>query len=231
MFIVGYVPLSRERGRSDGGVSVAHSRALRPLPATRPPITPQMRDEAATGRYLLCHRSTFPSPPCLLAGWCGVGYEYCGAGCQPLYGDCDGVTSPFTTHSPFPSPSPIKSNSAGGTGQPSPHPSASSGSPAATASSPGGPPPPTVCGNRLCENPHLGLGETCGTCPVDCGPCQVVQDVTQCKEALKWALTIGDGPSPISASMLAQIASTGEHVGLPASGLRLASEIRGGGAD
>ncbi|TGZ78918.1 glycoside hydrolase/deacetylase [Ascodesmis nigricans] len=41
---------------------------------------------------------TCPSGYCCSEyGWCGTGNGYCKAGCQPLFGNCDGVTSPTTT--------------------------------------------------------------------------------------------------------------------------------------
>ncbi len=64
----------------------------------------------------------------------------------------------------------------------------------------------------MCDNPADDLGESCGTCPADCGPCQPFGDIRTCTANNKWALTIDDGPSPLSSAMLANIAATGEHV-------------------
>src|SRR5690242_5250295 len=38
---------------------------------------------------------------CSEYGWCGWGSEYCGKGCQPQYGRCDGVKSSTKKSSTF----------------------------------------------------------------------------------------------------------------------------------
>lgn len=74
------------------------------------------------------------------------------------------------------------------------------------------PPPPslnTVCGNGVCEIPYLPVGETCGNCPADCGPCQPVEDASGCVEQGVFALTIDDGPSNVTPQMLTNLANAG----------------------
>lgn len=51
-----------------------------------------------------------------------------------------------------------------------------------------------VCGNGLCESPHTPIGESCGSCPLDCGPCQSSDTAFQCVEERTIALTFDDGP-------------------------------------
>ena len=44
------------------------------------------------------------------------------------------------------------------------------------------------CGDGYC-------GETCSTCPQDCGPCQPFGLVHQCRDPHTFALTFDDGPA------------------------------------
>ena len=67
--------------------------------------------------------------------------------------------------------------------------------------------PATLCGNGVCELTHLAIGETCGNCPADCGPCQTVDDVSSCLEQGVFSLTIDDGPSLVTPQLLTNLAA------------------------
>jgi peptidoglycan/xylan/chitin deacetylase (PgdA/CDA1 family) len=60
----------------------------------------------------------------------------------------------------------------------------------------------SVCGNGVCEGTSTPTGETCGTCPVDCGPCQPLEDVTNCTAPLKYAMAFDGGPSALTPNLL-----------------------------
>ena len=62
---------------------------------------------------------------------------------------------------------------------------------------------PFVCGNDACEGTHLPYGETCGNCPVDCGPCQIMDDLSTCVDNDAFSITIDDGPTNYTAHLLA----------------------------
>ncbi len=44
--------------------------------------------------------------------------------------------------------------------------------------------------------------QTCGTCPVDCGPCQASSLVTNCVEESKYVLNFDGGPTQYTATLL-----------------------------
>ena len=60
----------------------------------------------------------------------------------------------------------------------------------------------TSCGDGVCENAHAANGETCGNCPLDCGPCQPLADVYECKDYGKYVLTFDGGPQHASTTAI-----------------------------
>jgi hypothetical protein len=53
-----------------------------------------------------------------------------------------------------------------------------------------------VCGDGMCAGVVEEGGETCGSCPKDCGPCQLdVGIIRECVDPTSYALTFDDGPS------------------------------------
>jgi Polysaccharide deacetylase len=60
----------------------------------------------------------------------------------------------------------------------------------------------SVCGDGHCDQTYQGFGETCGNCPVDCGPCQRADDADECVEPLQYVLAFNDGPSAVTSSLL-----------------------------
>ena len=52
------------------------------------------------------------------------------------------------------------------------------------------------CGNGNCEGVLEEGGETCGTCPLDCGPCTPEKGIIRaCVDPKAYAITFDDGPS------------------------------------
>jgi hypothetical protein len=77
-----------------------------------------------------------------------------------------------------------------------------------------------VCGNGVCDSPWMLDGESCGNCPLDCGPCQAREVASQCVESGVIALTIDDGPTveakdgPLQAletTLTAKVRPCGKH--------------------
>ena len=60
-----------------------------------------------------------------------------------------------------------------------------------------------VCGDGVC------LGETCGTCPQDCGPCPSPGVTVECVNPQHYALTFDDGPSGVTDDLLDTLTSEG----------------------
>jgi hypothetical protein len=58
---------------------------------------------------------------------------------------------------------------------------------------------PPRCGDKQCNIP---LGETCATCPEDCGTCVRNTPITHCVKRNDFALTFDDGPSEVRSLFL-----------------------------
>jgi hypothetical protein len=54
--------------------------------------------------------------------------------------------------------------------------------------------PATTCGDGKCELPFMPIGETCGNCPADCGPCQDAAPVRVLVELVVGELAVGHYP-------------------------------------
>lgn len=95
----------------------------------------------------------------------------------------------------------------------SPTPGAAGVVAAADASPSASPPPPVnyFCGDGVCSAAYLRLGETCGNCPQDCGPCQPLADATACVEDRVVAMGFSAGPSPVTRTLLAVLAGHNAH--------------------
>ena len=58
------------------------------------------------------------------------------------------------------------------------------------------------CGDGMCDATYLRVGETCGNCPEDCGPCQIVPDAATCVVPGEYSLSFDDGPSVFTHNLL-----------------------------
>ena len=122
-------------------------------------------------------------------GYCGTTVSQCGAGrCQEQYGDCWATPTPSTSRGYTPSSSRSVT----------PTPSKGSASPSPVYNGY----VRTSCGDGVCENAHAANGETCGNCPWDCGPCQPLADVYECKDYGKYVLTFDGGPTYASTNSI-----------------------------
>jgi peptidoglycan/xylan/chitin deacetylase (PgdA/CDA1 family) len=78
-----------------------------------------------------------------------------------------------------------------------------------------------VCGNGQCENAWLDAGESCGNCPMDCGPCQPINSFSTCAAQQQVALTFDDGPTFVAPQLMDQLLTAG----LPATFFLLGNNI------
>ncbi|KAH9433433.1 hypothetical protein MCOR02_005480 [Pyricularia oryzae] len=59
---------------------------------------PKVSQDATCGNGVTCQGSKWGNC-CSSHGWCGSSKDYCGAGCQSLFGTCDGVSTSSTSRS------------------------------------------------------------------------------------------------------------------------------------
>ncbi|KNE69053.1 hypothetical protein AMAG_13924 [Allomyces macrogynus ATCC 38327] len=62
------------------------------------------------------------------------------------------------------------------------------------------------CGDGIC---NVVAGETCHSCPDDCGKCAISQPFTKCKNPNHFAITFDDGPSPLTENLVKTLNAAG----------------------
>ncbi|KAI9187947.1 hypothetical protein H9P43_002338 [Blastocladiella emersonii ATCC 22665] len=62
------------------------------------------------------------------------------------------------------------------------------------------------CGDGIC---NIAQGETCGSCPNDCGACQAGGPRTKCVNRNQYAFSFDDGPSAYTAEVIKHFANAG----------------------